>query len=100
MENTYNGWTNYETWNFMLWEGGYLHDVIADRIEFLDEGEKLTYGDIYELVDSHIDGMLEMNDIPTQGMFADILGAAINDIDIHDAAQSLAEDFADYMEEE
>ena len=34
-DNTYNGWTNWETWNFMLWVNNNekLHNTVIDILD-------------------------------------------------------------------
>tara|TARA_Y100000592_G_scaffold78949_1_gene124345 strand:- start:517 stop:783 length:267 start_codon:yes stop_codon:yes gene_type:complete len=34
-DNTYNGWTNWETWNFMLWVNNNekLYNIVTDAID-------------------------------------------------------------------
>ena len=40
---TYNGWTNYETWNASLWIGNdeFLYNTAVACVEFANEGEGL-----------------------------------------------------------
>ena len=41
MNNTYNGWANYQTWNASLWIGNieFLHNTAIDCVEYCGENE-------------------------------------------------------------
>jgi hypothetical protein len=59
-DNTYNGWTNRETWVINLWMGDYFQEVS-------DEGQHL----MAEYIEETIWDMLNEADIPP--MFADMI---------------------------
>lgn len=89
MSKGYNGYTNYETWSFNLHEGNYLQEVIQ---EYQDQSnEKLEYGAVYEIVDGHIDQMLEDNRIES-GLFNDFIGMGVQRIDTHQIATNIHEE--------
>ena len=87
--NTYNGWTNYETWNWKLWidnDEGWLESV-TDAAE--------GCGDVYELsqwLEDNCYDIQEWSDLPTTGPFADLLGAAISSINWYEIAESFFDD--------
>ncbi len=94
---SYNGWTNYETWNAKLWmdndqgEQEYW-DEAADACLTEHDGDALEAEDQLAtlLEDYHEEYMPQCH-----GMYADILSAAIGDINWHEIAASLLVDAAD-----
>lgn len=90
MSDTYNGWTNYETWNWKLWidnDEGWQEKVLA----MADYYKGDVYGFSQWLKDD-CENMQEMYDLPTTGPFADLLGAAIDSINFYEIADSILED--------
>ncbi len=82
---TYNGWTNYETWNVNLWltndEGSYsmvremavrCADTETSRADLADELKALVE---------------EMMPDLGASMYADLLGAAISSVNWHELAE-------------
>ena len=95
MGETYNGWANYETWNFNLWEGDFLQNDIEEIQN--DTDEILDYGQVLEIVKGHLDNVLENqeeNDITT-GVLGDLLSHAIQKIDYHEVAQNIMDNLED-----
>jgi hypothetical protein len=96
MESTkYNGWTNYETWAANLWidnEEG-THDmyleVATDYIE--RHGDDATYE-----LSEYLKSEMEENTPTTCGVYADLLNAAISEINFYEIAEHLI----DYAKEE
>ena len=84
MMSEYNGWTNWETWNFKLW---------------LDNDE-LSYREVLEMAEDNKDGYklsLELESwaemilegiLTEPGFFADICFSAIKEIDFYEIAES------------
>ena len=78
---TYNGWTNYETWNVALWidsdEGSYRERVRMAR-------HARSVGDFANALKSWVDDMT-----PDLGasMFADLLGAALSEVEWYEIAE-------------
>ena len=105
-DNSYNGWTNYETWNWKLWmdndQGQY--EYWANRVQELNAIQLIhqtgpyygwqTESDVrlQELADElkqDCESQLEMFDFPTAGPFTDILNAGLQSINWREIAESL-----------
>lgn len=100
-QQTYNGWTNYETWNVALWidneEGSHeqrreMAQEAWDNAE--DDGEpdgRLTAA-VYALEDSLKAWVEDM--VPDLGatMWADLLGAALSEVNWREIAENWMED--------
>lgn len=89
-DNTYNGWSNYETWNWKLWidnDQGWYETVQAEAREHIGD----TYG-FSKWLEEDCESIQEAYDLPTSGPFADLLGSAINSIDWYEIAESILED--------
>lgn len=98
-DKTYNGYTNYETWNCALWldndQGtnelmreeaerlvGAMEDVFdADEVT----GTTSLMGDFVKQL---VDDMEEFANLPATGLFADLLQGALREIDYYDIAES------------
>jgi len=108
-EKTYNGWTNYETWCTSLWLDNeehtyrYCREVAHDNCElqFIDntEDEKLqavidTEGTIKDFVESEL--------IPDLGasLAADLLGAAVSEVNWREIAEHYVDDLWQEVAEE
>ena len=72
----YNGWTNYETWLLNLWFG----DAFTDMQE---EGVQL---DAQYLQDYVEEILLSQGQLPETGFAADIMNAAMRQVDWEDLA--------------
>ena len=99
----YNGWTNYETWNVKLWldndEGSYLYwrERAEERYAEGKAGEDMdsAVSDLRdELQSSHEENMPEVH-----GTYADLLGAALSEVNWHEIAESLMEDAKENVED-
>ena len=106
-DDTYNGWSNYETWNWKLWldndQGAY--EYWANRVQelnaihFVPDYEWETESDIRimelanELEDDCIAALQIPEDsmelLPTAGPFADILNAGIGRINWREIAENM-----------
>ncbi len=113
---TYNGWTNYETWNVALWldneQGSY--NYWQDRAsECYDEAKETPSANArltgrepfstkeratFALADALKDEIEEGNPLQDAGMYSDLLGAAISEVNWHEIAGHYLDDFADEPE--
>ncbi len=88
-DTTYNGWTNYETWDVKLWlDNDYqTYSYVQDMIASLDMDEEypaLTLADaLRDLV------MEEMRPEADASMFEDILTAGLERVDWREIADNL-----------
>ena len=89
MSNGYNGWANWETWNFFLHEGNVLKELYNDLKEI---EEDLEHGKVWTMINGYIDQMLMDLETPTSGIFSDFIGRGLAKIDIHEIAETLMED--------
>jgi hypothetical protein len=88
----YNGWKNYETWNVALWldnDQGTQEEMTDLAYRHRDEPSDLAKA-IKDFVD-------EIQPDLGASMFADLLGAALDEVDYHEIAEHY---LADLEEEE
>ena len=88
----YNGWTNYETWLVNMWYGDVFADMQAD-------GNAINA----EYIQSFVEEMLESDGaLPQYGFAADIMNAALREVDWDDLAEHYAveEELEDLEDEE
>ena len=89
----YNGWTNYETWNVALWLGnepGTYEDVrVITRRTINKYGKECEYHLADELKGYVEDMMPDLG----ASMAADLLGAALSEVNWQEIAESYIEDF-------
>lgn len=90
MERGYNGWANWETWNFMLWHGDDMRQCVNELAEH--NHDKIEYGDVHQLIEGYIDNLMEQEEYPTTGFIGDAIGMAIQRLDIHEIAQYIYDD--------
>ena len=97
---TYNGWTNYETWNYKLWmdnDSGscdyyseLIQDLKSDNSNF-SNADELAFSLADSLKDSCEEWLSEW--MPEQsGPFSDILNCGVSAINWYEIAQSLIQD--------
>jgi len=98
MSNKYNGWSNYETWNFKLWldNDEDLHNYIIGEIKKIKEIGTSHIHEVSEVSNflrSYID-----DNVPTlkvsdkNGFYQDILNGGLREINTHEVAESYLED--------
>ena len=83
MNNTYNGWTNYETWNFKLWLDN--DEASYKRIQEL---VKTCNKDEFELASNLSD--LAHNEAPEMhaSFYSDVMMASVREVNYLEVAKS------------
>ena len=104
----YNGWTNYETWNFKLWldNDQDLHNYIIGeikKIKAFPNKDNKAY-EVSNFLRSYIEDNVPNLNVSTRsqsvhgsmsdknGFYNDILNAALRDINTYEIAESYLED--------
>lgn len=107
-ENTYNGWANYETWCTNLWldneeyTQSYCREVARDNCElhYTDNTEDEKLQAIRDTEDT-IKDFVESELIPElQGLAADLLGAALSEVNWREIAEHYVNDIWEDVREE
>lgn len=98
--DNYNGWTNYETWNVALWidndEGSYNYwedeaREIARKADDKDEAIRLLSDSLKEHFESASHDLLEASHA-SASVWADLLGAALSEVNWYEIAAGKLED--------
>jgi len=83
----YNGWTNYETWNWNLW---YSNSFTAEDFDGLN-------GDIHKIAGFLEDWTGEMADeigiLNGQAFFSDVIRASMNEVNFEEIAEHFVDDY-------
>lgn len=96
--NEYNGWTNYETWVINLWmdneEGSqrYWQEIATDY--FKSDGEDAASGLADRLKEEHEEALPQV-----EGFAADLLGAAMSEVNWYEIAEHLIEAAKEALED-
>ena len=105
----YNGWTNYETWNFKLWldNDEDLHNYIIGeikKIKTIGTSHIHEVSEVSNFLRSYIEDNVPNLNVSTKsqsvhgpmsdknGFYNDILNAALRDINTYEIAESYLED--------
>jgi len=80
---TYNGWTNYETWNVALWLDN--EPAIYNYVREI-AGESANEYDLAVRLQTLVEDMAPELDA---SMFADLLGAALNNVEWSEIARNI-----------
>ncbi len=103
-KTTYNGWTNYETWNVALWmdnDQGSQEYWLERAKECLDDAETNSSftkeeNAAFALEDALKDYFEEQNPIGTNSdMYADLLNAALREVNWYEIAENYIKDVKD-----
>lgn len=99
MSQTYNGWKNYETWAVKLWmdneESTYKH--------WRDESRRLARKaiDKDEFLSAMSEALKEGHEQAApdlDGVWSDLLGAALSEVDWYEIAESFVEDVEEHWQ--
>jgi hypothetical protein len=101
----YNGWSNYETWNVKLWidndEGSYNYWDKAASVAW-EEGEyKRSYASQTHkesalcILSDRLKDEFEDAQPEVTGMWADLLNAAMSEVNWYEIAENMLEEFDD-----
>ncbi len=99
-EKTYNGWTNYETWNVKLWidndEGSYNYwkDAAQEAFDATDDDDtnEERSEEATLVVMKQLESEIEDSAPELQGCYADLLNAALSEVNWHEIAAALVEE--------
>ena len=94
-EKEYNGWTNYETWLVNLWmdncEGSqaYWSEIAQESIdEYNEDNERAIWFHFEDALKAMLDDMVNGPESTVAFMAADLLKAAISEVDTRAIARS------------
>ncbi|MCL4539101.1 MAG: hypothetical protein M1378_05800 [Bacteroidetes bacterium] len=96
-EQGYNGWSNYETWACKLWIDNDAYEYWDERTrEICEQSEAGRYSSrretaTRELADA-IRSEMEDNTPETVGLYADLLNAALSEVNYREIAEALISD--------
>jgi hypothetical protein len=102
-DKTYNGWTNYETWNAALWmdndEGSYK-SARCEAEQALEDADN-DKDDAKQALAKTLKGQFEEN-APDLGAspYSDLLGAAMSEINWYEIAGNLVDEVYEEPEED
>ena len=83
----YNGWTNWETWNFKLW----IDNDESSYRAVLELAEDCEKNELSKELELWADDMIKAVKIES-GFFADVCNSAIKEINFYEIAESYIEE--------
>lgn len=96
----YNGWQNYETWNVALWlgeSGGFEDDEIREYLQrAIDDDESDIRAAAVSALADYLQEMHEENSPAVTGVYADLLGAALQAVEWREIASHYVDDIPVY----
>ena len=86
----YNGYSNYETWNFMLWAGNDqpLYKLVQKAVKRCKE----LGGDISDLANDLNDITHEEAQELKTSFYSDVMMASVREVNYHEVAKQLLEE--------
>tara|TARA_R110000737_G_scaffold44737_3_gene64995 strand:+ start:593 stop:886 length:294 start_codon:yes stop_codon:yes gene_type:complete len=89
----YNGWTNWETWNFKLWldnsEDSYKAIIyLAEEVEESEEGPFTLSKELESLANDLCEESVRFE----SGFFADVCNSAIRKVNFYEIAEAYLEE--------
>jgi hypothetical protein len=100
MDQKYNGWSNYPSWNVKLWldNDEFHYRSLAEVIPTIgDEDTDYGFGHVRErvhIIREYVQGYVDDNfETPEVGMLADLYGWALAQVNWHEIAESYATDY-------
>ena len=96
----YNGWHNYETWVVKLWmdnsqgDQEFFREMTKNIVDTCAVRSAALTLEEYQLIDlaDELKDHFEENTPETAGVYADLLNAALSEVDWREIAESLLED--------
>ena len=106
MTGKYNGWRNYETWVVLLWIDnergtyGYWRDAAREALRDAEPTPPLTRREMaHPALAARLQDEVEVSaPCPGAGPYADLLDAALAEVDWHELAVALLDDVSPYEE--
>jgi len=92
-DQTYNGWINWETWNFKLWidNSEYSYKAVMHIAEDV-EGRPNAKNDLAKELESLANELCEESLRFETGFFADICNSAIKEVNFNQIAEAYLEE--------
>ena len=103
MCDTYNGWSNYQTWVFNLWFDDYFSDVaeeIVKQYQGSDIEDFISFSPTVELAQHIKNTAEEFNPIDDSSVWSDLMGYSIGMIGFYEIAEHYIDEVVLEQEEE